>query len=453
MRRLAVLVCCLALAACGDDAPDPPDTSPDGVEQITGNERIGWQQRAATSGELSALRFNIYVDQSPSEIQGVNCSDEPTAAGFSCSGQLPPLSPGRHVLQITSFDVASRLESSRSASLIVQVGQSSLSPPVSAPIKVVTSDGLQLVATPLTSDLDDPTDLAIAPDGRMFITERAGRIRVVRGGTLQPTPALVLDDVVASDRRGLLGLAIDPAFEKTGHVFAVYTAATGFRVARFRAVGDTLGDRAIVIDDIDAPRPSPAATVRFGPDGKLYLAVDDAGDPSKPGDLGSFSGKVLRLNADGTTPPDQPGNTPVYALHINEPRGMAWDDRRLLWIAEGVRLQGVSPPVATTRATNLVNYNLPPDVGPGGLMFYRGALMPPLAGHLLLASTAGQAILRLKFDPDDGRRIASSEYLLRGAVGGIRSIAAGTDGLVFFCTDRELFMLAPDPAPREPLRQ
>jgi glucose/arabinose dehydrogenase len=458
MRRLAlVTLITLTLGACSDDPPATPDT-PGGTEQITGNERIGWSQQAASAADLAGLRYNIYVDNTRTELQGVSCANVAASDGYACSARLPQLTQGRHVLELTAFVVDTGAESARSASLTVVVGQGSLgsSPGGDAGSvhTVVTADGYRLIAAAIAAGFDDPTDLAVARDGRIFVAERAGRVQIVKGNRLQPVPALVLDDVDATSGRGLLGLALDPAFEKTGHLFAVYTAESGFRIARYRAVGDALAERAILVDGIESALSDAAATLRFGPDGKLYAAFDDAGDPRRPGDLGSFNGKVLRLNPDGTTPPDQAGGTPVHALHLNQPRGMDWDARSTLWIAEAVRLQGVAVSAPQARAAAMVNYNLPPGFGAGAMLYYRGALMPPLAGNLLVASEEGRAILRLTLDPGDRSRIAGTEYLLQGAIGGIRTIAAAPDGIVYFSTASELFMLAPDPAgDRTPARQ
>ena len=454
MKRAFGCICItLAMAACDKKSPDSPDMPGSGnVEQITGNERIGWQQAAATSAELSTFRFNIYIDNVPIEMQGVTCVNAPTSAGFACSASLPSMTPGRHVLEITTFiDGRPELESARSAALTVSLGQALMPGGQTAPSTFVTADGIRLAVASLTAGLDDPTDFAVAADGRIFISERAGGIRVFRDGRLQPV-AVAIDDVVTTDRRGLLAMALDPDFEKTGYLFAVYTAPSGFRVVRYRASGDTLGEAATVVDGIEATLATPAATLRFGPDRKLYLGLDDAGDLSRPGDLGSFNGKVLRLNPDGTTPPDQAGGTPVYALNVNEPRGMDWDGATL-WIAESLRLQGVADATAAARrASAMVNYRLPAGTDPEGLMFYRGALIPGLAGDLLVASADSGAILRLRFDPNNRRRIVSSEYLLNGAVGPILAIGSGPSGVLYFCTMMELFMIVPDPGSPSPPR-
>jgi glucose/arabinose dehydrogenase len=458
IRRALGLICLgLAFAAAGcdkdsSDTPAPGDGGGGGgAEQITGNERIGWQQAAATPAELAAFRYNIYIDNVATEMQGVSCTA--ASAGFSCSGQLPAMRPGRHTLEISAFvDSAPRVESARSTALTVNVGQASMTSGVAPPAAIVTSDGIRLAVVPLATGLEDPSDLAVAADGRIFISERPGRIRVFRDGALRPA-APPIDDVVAGDGRGVLALALDPDFVKSGYIFAAYTGTSGFRLARYRFVGDSLGEPATLLDGIAAAA-SPAATLRFGPDRKLYLGLDDAGDPSRPGDLGSFNGKVLRLNADGTTPADQAGGTPVYALNVNQPRGMDWDGTTL-WIAESVRLQGVvDGPAAPRRAAAMVNYRLPAGVDPEGATFYRGSLIPGLAGDLLVASADAGSILRLRFDPGNRRRIVSSEYLLQGAVGPIQAIAEGPNGVVYFCTPNELFMIAPEPptpSPRAPM--
>jgi glucose/arabinose dehydrogenase len=456
-RGFGCLCLTLAMAACDKESPDTPDMPGSGtVEQITGNERIGWQQAAATSAELSTFRYNIYVDNVPSEMQGVSCGTA-TPTGFACSARLPSMTPGRHVLEITTFiDGRPELESARSSPLTVSLGQAAMpggpgTPGApTPPSTLVTVDGIRLAVASLTSGLDDPTDFAVAPDGRIFISERAGDIRVFRDGRLQPA-AVAIADVVTTDRRGLLAVALDPDFEKTGYLFAVYTAPSGFRVVRYRASGDTLGEAASVVDGIEATLAAPAATLRFGPDRKLYLGLDDAGDVSRPGDLGSFNGKVLRLNPDGTTPPDQAGGTPVYALNVNEPRGMDWDGATL-WIAESLRLQGVADASASRRASAMVNYRLPAGIDPEGMMIYRGALIPGLTGDLLVASADSGAILRLRFDPNNRRRIVSSEYLLNGSVGPILAIGSGPSGVVYFCTMTELFTIAPEPGPAPPPR-
>src|SRR6185503_6228224 len=149
-------------------------------------------------------------------------------------------------------------------------------------------------------------DLAFAADGRLFVAERSGRIRILPakaghvapagGEATLPEPAISLVDVIASDRQ-LLALALDPQFDRTRFVFVIYTALSRsgepvFTLARFREVAGTLGDRIVLLDGIRAPSSSPRAALRFGPDGKLYAALDEARDARRLGDAASMHGKI-----------------------------------------------------------------------------------------------------------------------------------------------------------------
>jgi glucose/arabinose dehydrogenase len=457
--RFLTICTCFVLAACNGDGPSPPSTpSPppsSGIERINGSERIGWDQQASTTAELASFRYNIYVDGNPVEMTNVSCADVPASTGFACSARLPSMTPGRHALELSAFiEAGGRLESARSPTLTVDVVTQALTDGGVAPreASLTTVDGARLKATVLSAGLDDAMGLTFAPDGRLFIAERAGRIRIFRDGQVQPAPAALMDDVLATERRGLLAIAVSPDYQATKHVFAVYTTPAGFRVARFRTVGDTLGDRAILLDGVAAPLARPGAFVRFGPDGKLYVGLDDAGDPAQAGDIGSFNGKVLRMNADGTTPPDQAGGTPVYALNVSAPRGFDWGEERTLWIAQetaaGGELWAVVPGGSgTTRGALVARYRLPAGTGPAGATFYRGDLIPELTGNLLVAADEGRSILRLKLDRGAPHRIAASERLLADAFGGVRAIAVGPEGVIYFCTDRALVRLAPEPGP------
>jgi glucose/arabinose dehydrogenase len=451
MVRVAILCICLAAVGC-DDAPPVPDPGPSpGIEQITGNEQLGWDQRAVSAEELASFRYLLYVDNSATELQNVSCADIPADVGFPCSARLPQLSGGRHTLALSTFvDTGTRVESARSAALTVLVVSQAATSASEAGVPVVTTlDGLRLRVTVVATGLTEPTDLAFTPDGRILVAERAGGIRIVKQGRVEAAPAVMMNDVVATGRNGLLALAVDPDFERTGFVYAAYTAPAGLRLSRFRAVANTLGDRAILIEGIESSSSRPAALLRFGPDGKLYLGVDDADDPMRPGDLGSFNGKVLRLNPDATTPADQAGGTPVYAYNVSSPRGMDWDSSgRALWIVEDASgsemLQVVEAQNARgRRASTIARYLLPSGTGASGLAFYLRDLIPAFRGNLLIAGDEGRAILRLRFDPSDARKVIATERLLRDVVGGIRAIGVAPDGTIYMCTSDALIQLAP----------
>jgi glucose/arabinose dehydrogenase len=458
------------MAACTQPSPSPPPTSGPGStgppvpQQITGAERISWDQQAATADELATLQYLIYVDGAGMDAQGVSCGPQAGSALFGCSAQLPPMSAGLHALALSSYidSDGTRIESPRSETLNVDVV-----PPVTtatasaAAVSIVaTLDGVQLQARTIAGGLNEPTDLSFAPDGRIFIAERGGRVLVFRDGGLQPAPALTLPDATTADGQGVLAIAVDPGYEQNHFVYIVYTAPSGFRLARFRAVGDTLGDRAILMEGIASRSARPAASLRFGPDGKLYIGLDDGGDAFRAGDLGSFNGKILRLNADATTPADQAGGTPVYAANVSAPRGLDWDaSGARLWVVDDAAggsggLQAVvAPDPRERRGATVTRYSLPEGAGVDALTFYRGGLIPEFRGDLLLAADGEHAVLRLRFDAADPLKVIATERLLWDSLDGARTIGVGRDGAIYLCAAHALMRLAPAAAPgRIPLR-
>jgi glucose/arabinose dehydrogenase len=463
VRLILAVICCAAIAACNrKTAPAPPSTETPAAERITGSERLGWDQRATDSAELATIRYAIYVDGTRSDLADVTCAATPAATGFACSGRLPTMSVGAHTFELTAFivDGAASFESLRSSPLRVIVTGPTTSSGAAAAVwqsgsSVETSDGARLRLDLVTDGLEDPTDLAFAPDGRIFIAERRGRVRVMRNGRLQPAPALTLDDISTSGDGGLLGLALDPRFERTHFVYAVYTTpsragGTVFALARLRETGDTLADQAIFLDDIRVSPTRAAAAVRFGADGKLYAAFDDGDNPRLAGDLASFNGKVLRMNADGSTPDDQAAATPVYSYEHRSPRGFDWQPvTGTLWIADGgpaesARLSAVIAEQGRRRRGAVrATYELPAPAGASAVAFYRGDRIPALRDNLLIAANEGRDILRVRFDPQNPARVLATERLLKNRVGSVRVVASGPDGAIYFCTPNALARLVP----------
>jgi glucose/arabinose dehydrogenase len=443
--------------ACSKPTPAPPEvTPPSAGETINGTERIGWLQRAADATELSSVRYTLWVDGARSELTGASCDTTATADGFSCSARLPTLSAGAHTVELSSFIVdGSVFESARSAALRVNVVTlvESTTKLGSDPIHSVTNglavtvDGARLRVELVADDLNQPTDLAFATDGRLLIAERGGTIRSVRDGTLS-APARVSDTFSRGDR--LLAIAVDPDFARTRFVFAVVAGGRTFTLTRMREVSDTLGDRAVILDGIRAPASEPSASLRFGADGKLYATFDDGGEAQRAGDLSSSNGKVLRVNADGTTPDDQAGGSPLYASASRAPAGIDWQPQTgVLWVADrlGPAIIAVGAETAAGKGTRGVvqeRWALPAASTPSGAAFARGTLIPALAGDLLVASSEGRQILRVRFDPLNRSRVAATEPLLQDLVGPVVAIASGPDGSIYFATPRSVGRLVPE---------
>lgn len=168
--------------------------------------------------------------------------------------------------------------------------------------------------TNIIKSLNNPTRMAIAPDGRIFITEQAGRIKIVERGHLLAQPFLnIATRVNSQGERGLLGIAFDPNFLTNQWIYVYYTSkypTIHNRVSRFKANGDTvlLGSEDVLLDI----QPSGSQTkhnggaIGFGADGKLYIAVGDADVRSNAQSLSNLKGKILRINKDGSIPKDNP---------------------------------------------------------------------------------------------------------------------------------------------------
>ena len=439
---------------------------------ITGTERLGWDQRAADAVELGTFRYAIYVDGVRSELTDVSCETSSSGGAYPCSVRLPPLTAGTHVLELASFIVSgSVLESARSAPIQLTVTSTTLMPDAATfrAGPVITSlDNVLLRADLVADGFDAPADLAFAPDGRLFVAEKRGRVRVIPprradgfGPGAKPDVARhtagvdansTYSDVIASV--AVLALAFDPKFDRTHFLFVLHTlqaddGSMSFAITRFREARDTLADAVVLLDHVPAARDHAAGRLRFGPDGKLYAAFDDAGDPAAAADLAAWNGKMLRLNADGTTPDDQAGLSPVFSFAYRAPVGIGWDAAHRLWVADAAdandaRLSIVAASgSARTRAVTLGTVALPRATVPSDIAFYHGDLLPSFADNLLIASAAGRHLLRARIDPNDDTHILDSEALLQDRVGPVYAVAIGPDGAIYFATAGAVGRLAP----------
>jgi aldose sugar dehydrogenase len=334
-------------------------------------------------------------------------------------------------------------------------------PPVSA--RTTARLGVDTIA----SGLDVPWSIAFAPDGRIFITERAGRVRIVDRGTLRPEPWATLP-VAARGEAGLMGLALAPDFATTRELFVVGTFEKGSalvnRVIRLTE-GNGRGVRPTVIrDDIPSAIFHAGDAVAFGPDGMLYVATGDARDPSSAQDERSLAGKILRLRRDGSIPDDNPvRGSLVYARGVRNTQGLTWDpatrqmfgsehgpsgfpneylrrDRdELNAIAAGANLgwPTVSGRSGSSRfAAPLVEWSSP-GIAPSGVAWYAGPYAP-WRNSLFVAALKGEQLRRVSVERDStvstGWRASGDEPLFVNTFGRLRALAVGPDGMVYFTT-------------------
>ena len=162
--------------------------------------------------------------------------------------------------------------------------------------------------------ISNPTAMAFAPDGRIFICQQTGALRVVKNGALLATPFVSIS-VNSNDERGLLGVAFDPNFNTNHFVYVYYTRsnAANNRVSRFTANGDVAvaGSEAVILelDPLSNATNHNGGNIQFGLDGKLYVSAGENADTSNAQDLDTYLGKILRINPDGSVPSGNPFTT------------------------------------------------------------------------------------------------------------------------------------------------
>jgi glucose/arabinose dehydrogenase len=301
-----------------------------------------------------------------------------------------------------------------------------------------------------------------APDGRMIFTERPGRVRVYENGKLRPTPLFTVPDVEPAGESGLMSVALHPQFASNHFLYLSYaynSGGTQVRVVRYRETPGGLTDRQVIIEGIPAAQFHAGCRLRFGPDGKLYITTGDATKRELAQKLDSLAGKILRLNDDGTVPPDNPfvgkenARPEIWAYGSRNSQGIDFQPgTNLLFETEHgpsgfdgpgggdevniiERGKNYGWPVIHHRATQagmespLLEYT--PACAPASGVFYRGSALPAFKGNFFFGCLRGERIIRVTLD---GRRVVSQENLLEGKYGRIRDIAEGPDGLIYFST-------------------
>jgi glucose/arabinose dehydrogenase len=194
--------------------------------------------------------------------------------------------------------------------------------------------------TNVVSGLSSPTAMAFSPDGRLFVAEQGGSLRVVEDGVLLPTPFLTVP-VSSLGERGLLGIAFDPDFETATnkYLYVYYTAtspAIHNRVSRFTANGNVAvpGSEVAILElnNLSSATNHNGGAMHFGPDGKLYIAVGDNANGAHSQSFSNLLGKMLRINKDGSIPGDNPFlsqtagvNRAIWAIGLRNPFTFAFD--------------------------------------------------------------------------------------------------------------------------------
>ncbi len=311
----------------------------------------------------------------------------------------------------------------------------------------------------VTSGLEVPWGIAFLPGGELLVTERPGRIRLVRAGVLVPQPVATVP-LAPGGEAGLLGIALHPGFAQNRFFFVYATVRVeGLkqnRVERWKLSDDSLSATfdGVVFGGIGAAQFHDGGRLRIGPDGMLYVGTGDARDPQRAQNPASLNGKVLRLTPEGAVPADNPlrGN-PAFVLGLRNVQGFDWLDSSTLVIADhgpsGDLGRSGHDEVNVARAGD--NLGWPTSYGcgrsgtmvvprltwrdavpPGGAAIYRGSAFPDWRGSVLIGVLGSRHLHRVVFD--DLRRVALHEVYFEGALGRIREVISGPDGELYLAT-------------------
>ena len=347
---------------------------------------------------------------------------------------------------------------------------------------VVVTERARVRAVTLADRLVQPWALAFLPNGDMLITERAGRLRLVRDGRLASAPIGGLPPVDTRTQDGLMDLALHPRFAQNQILYFTYSKpgergdTTALATAKFD--GATLTDvrDLFVADAWSTAGGNSGSRIAFGLDGTIYMTVGERHEQTPAQDLRTHKGKILRLNDDGTIPPDNPfvGRTnarpEIFAYGVRNPQGLFVDPSTgTIWehehgprggdelniiarghnygwpaITYGINYNGTTISKDTARDgmdQPLVHWT--PSISPSGLTIYSGDRFPAWRGNVFLGALSGLNLRRLELR--DGH-VTHEEVLLAGRAQRIRDVRQGPDGLLYVLKEAGV-LLRLEPAP------
>jgi aldose sugar dehydrogenase len=318
----------------------------------------------------------------------------------------------------------------------------------------------------------NPWSLAFLPEGTLLVTEKEGRLRIVRNGVLDPKPVPGVPTVRVQGRSGLLDVLLHPQFAANRFIYFTYLKPVGaerqaaLTVARGRFDGSAIADLTDIFScgaGVSGP-----SRIAWGRDGKLYMTTPSSGNGSSSQDPNSYSGKVLRLNDDGTVPADNPfvGNKryrpEIFSTGHRNPQGLAvhrvtgaiyetehgplgGDELNLIlpgrnygWpaITYGRNYDGS----IVTNDTELIGMEQPlkywvPSIAPSGLAIYTGDRFPLWRDSLFLGAMAMREVGTQLYRVDLSTSPPHIEPMLKPLLHRIRDVRQGPDGLLYLLTD------------------
>lgn len=304
------------------------------------------------------------------------------------------------------------------------------------------NNSVQIIAT----NLEKPRSIAIH-ENTIFVTEQEGRIRIIQDNVLLDEPLITLRPAKVFDG-GLLGIETHPNFSEN-HLLYVYLTyeedgQLWNKILKISESDNKFENVETIFDKIPGSQFTNGGFLKFGPDKKLYVGTGTISDSSHlPLDVNSLSGKILRLNDDGSIPTDNPfPNSPVYSLGHRNPQGMTWDKNGNMYIVElgpekndeiNLIIPGKNYGWPNQQCSGISEFEdaiicYDPAIEPGGILFYYGDKVD-VEHHLIMASLRASNLYQLSLD--DG--LKSQKSILSG-IGRIRDLAEGPDGSIYVIT-------------------
>ncbi|MDH5221562.1 MAG: PQQ-dependent sugar dehydrogenase [Betaproteobacteria bacterium] len=327
--------------------------------------------------------------------------------------------------------------------------------------------------------LEQPWSLAFLPDGRMLVTEKAGRLRIVKDGKLDPQPVAGLPAVTVHGQGGLMDVALHPRFKDNALVYWSFAArgeaGVGTEVARGRLAGHRLEDVQVIFRQ--TPKGSTGrhfgSRLVFDREGYLYITLGDRGEMERAQRPDDHAGSVIRIHDDGSVPGDNPfvgkvgwrlekytlGNRNLQGAALHPQTGELWthehgpqggDEVNVIRAGANygwpVITYGVNYGIGTKigEGTHKAGMEQPlhkwvPSIAPSGMTFYTGDGFPNWRGNLFVGALKGEMLVRLELD---GQKVVREERLLKGTLGRIRDVRQGPDGYLYLLTDESRAVLA-----------
>ena len=352
--------------------------------------------------------------------------------------------------------------------------------PALASAQTYRSDEHSFRIVKVVEGLQQPWSLAFLPDGRMLVTEKAGRLRIVAQGKLDPNPVEGLPaSLTVHGQGGLHDVVLHPDFARNSLVYLAYAGRDAEGVGTEMARGRLAGHRLEGVEVLFKQTPRSTRGQHFGGrivfdrQGYVYLTQGDRGEMGRAQRPGDHAGSVIRLHDDGRVPADNPfvgrpgwkpekftlGNRNMQGAALHPQTGLLWthehgpqggDEVNIIrpgvnygWpvityganygsgtrIGEGTQKEGMAQPL----------YYWVPSIAPSGMAFYAGERFPRWKGSLFVGALRDQMLVRLKLE---GEKVVSEERLLKGVLGRIRDVRMGPDGYLYLLTDESHGLLA-----------